>query len=70
MKKEDVEKYVKVLKLDPEAKYMLVISKDSGLTPEDCQQLKLDSTFIDEMLMIEGNPYESIRQIEITKGNK
>ena len=66
MKREDIEKYVKVIELRPEAKYILIVSRDSGLRAEDLQKLKLNDQFLDEMLLIEGNPNEVIRVVERT----
>lgn len=67
MKREDVEKYLRVLKLDPAAKYMLIVSKDSGLHGEDLERLKLSDQFLDEILLIEGDVVRMVEHIQITK---
>ena len=67
LRKRNIEQYIKVLKIDPKAKYMLIVSSSSGLSREDLVRLKLNDNFQDEILLVHGNPNKLIRQIKITK---
>ncbi len=66
----ELESYIRLLKLDPDAKYMLIVSRDSGLSYEDLCSLKLADQFVDEILFIQGNVHELVRHVQITKKEK
>ncbi len=63
----DAEQYIKVLRLSPDSKYLLVISTDSGLTPKDVQKLRLNDSFLDEIIFVRGNLDQVIRALPTTK---
>lgn len=67
MKKEDIEQYIKVLTVDPNSKYILFISRLSGLRKAEVAQLKLNENFIDEILLVDGNVNDVVVSIPITK---
>lgn len=55
MKLKDIQEYVTTLKLDPNSRNMLVISRDSGITKADLAKLKKVEGLVDTMLLVEGD---------------
>lgn len=67
MNTKDIEKYIKVIKLDPNAKYILCVSKDSGISLSELCRVKLNEQFLDEVFLLEGNLDQVIKVIPTTK---
>lgn len=60
MEIKDIEKYVHAFPMQKGKKYLLVVSKESGLSMEKLAHLTLPSNFFIEMLVVSGDPQKQV----------
>lgn len=64
---EEIENYIKVIEINPNSRYVLVVSRASGLSPRDLQTIQLDEKFIDTIMLVSGRPNDVIESFPLTK---
>jgi len=67
LRKREITNFIEAIEVNPNSKYLLVISKRSGLRPVEVAKIKLNESFLDTIVMVDGNPRDGIISIPITK---